>query len=90
MSCYLKAPAKLNLTYRFFCEIIMSEQIVPVLAESFRYSLILLVTSGEIFDSLFRPFLKLNTKKIMPSPTPPQKGTAIAQDLLVNYETSQI
>ena len=25
MSCYLKAPAKLNSTYRFFCEI-MSEQ----------------------------------------------------------------
>ena len=29
-SCYLKAPAKLNLTYRFFCEIIMSEQIVQI------------------------------------------------------------
>lgn len=26
MSCYLKAPTKLNSTYRFFCEIIMSEQ----------------------------------------------------------------
>ena len=29
-SCYVIAPAKLNLTYRFFCEII----IVPILAES--------------------------------------------------------
>ena len=50
----------------------MSKQILPVLADSFRYLLILLATPGEIFKA-FLGFLKLNRKKTSHLPPPPPK-----------------
>ena len=61
-----------SLIYRFFYQIVMSKQILPVVADSFRYLLILLATSAEIFKA-FLCFLRLNRKKTSHLHAPPPR-----------------